>query len=289
MCMSRRWSLTLLVLCTTLLTIGQVGRGDEDPFPYPSREAITNAQEKIREVYKGELAKANKQSEKSMLAAALLTAADGVGQDDASRLVLITMARDLAVDANDARRAIRAVSALVKRFQPDGPTDPKQQIEHGNAIWKEAETADAVKRLGLKIQAAEWYLRAQPSVTGFDETMIAKRLAEFGEVKPEAKPEVKPPDVQKWFVVTYRMQNGKIAADEILAFTEDGAKERLYAKHPHAVIASIKVKRKSFMVTYRRKNGIIGTDEIYALTPQDAKEKLHDQYPQAVIRSVEER
>jgi len=159
---------------------GRVSRGDEGPFPRPARDAIAKAKEKAREVYKADLAKANQPSEKAALARELLTAADGVGQDDASRLVLLTMARDLAVDADDASLAVKAVAAMVRRFQPDGPADPKEQIERGNAPWKEAETASADKRLRLKVQAAEWYLRAKPATTGLDKTMIEKRLAELG-------------------------------------------------------------------------------------------------------------
>ena len=79
---------------------------------------------------------------------------------------------------------VKAVAAMVRRFQPDGPGDPKEQIERGNAPWKEAETAAADKRLRLRVQAAEWYLRAKPAATGFDKTMIEKRLAELGEANP---------------------------------------------------------------------------------------------------------
>jgi hypothetical protein len=157
---------------------GRLSGGDDAPFPRPARDAIAKAEEKIREVYKGDVAKANKPSEKAALAGELMTAADGVGKDDASRLVLLTMARDLAVDADDAGLAMKAVSALAGRFQPDGPTNAKEQMERGNAPWKEAETAPAAKRLRLKVQAAEWYLRAKPAATGFDKTMIEKRLAE---------------------------------------------------------------------------------------------------------------
>ncbi len=176
----------LVVSCAAVLFCFGFGlvQADEGPFPRPSKDAIAKAEEKIRDVYKGDLAKAIKPSDKAALAATFVTAADGVGSDDASRFVLWTMAKDLAVDANDVRLAMKAVTAIVNRFQPDGPTDAKTQIERGNAAWKEAEVAPAEKRLGLKIQAAEWYLRAKPAATGVDETLIAKRLAEFGEVKP---------------------------------------------------------------------------------------------------------
>jgi len=197
------------VLCAAMaLTFGQMSCGGEDPFPRPARDAIAKAQEKIREVYKGGLAKANQPGEKAALAEELMTAADRVGKDDASRLVLLTMARDLAVDADDARLAMKAVGALVGRFQPDGPTDPKEQIERGNVPWKEAETAPADKRLRLKVQAAEWYLRAQPAATGFDKTTIEKRLAELGEANPPA-PQVKRSLPTGWV----RIVNRKTDAD----------------------------------------------------------------------------
>ena len=178
--------LLVLLSLLTWLAVGRVSRGDEGPFPRPAKEAIAKAEEKVRDVYKGDLAKANKPSEKAALATALMISAGGVGQDDASRLVLLTMARDLAVDANDASLAMKALTALVNRFQPDGPTDVKEQIERGNVPWKAAETAPAERRLQLQIKAAEWYLYAKPAATGVDETLIAKRLAELGETKPAA-------------------------------------------------------------------------------------------------------
>jgi hypothetical protein len=227
----------LLVLVTILtgLAVGRVSRGDEGPFPRPARKAIAKAEEKIREVYKGDLAKANKASEKAALAATLLTTADGVGQDDAGRLVLITMARDLAIDAEDSRLAVRAVTALVSRFQPDGPTDPKEQIERGNASWKEADTAPADKRLGLKIQAAEWYLRAKAGATGVDATLIAKRLAELEKPAAGPQPEPKPSDVKKTFVVTYIAGNPRRRLiDVILASSAEAAKQDVRDRHPHA-------------------------------------------------------
>ena len=190
MSVSRQCCLTFLVISAIGLTAGRVSRGDEGPFARPSQDAIAKAEEKAREVYKGDLTKANKPSEKAALARELMTAADGAGQDDASRLALLTMTRDLAVDAEDSRLAMAAVAAMVSRFQPDGPTDPKEQIERGNTTWKEADAALADKRLRLQVQAAEWYLRAQPAATGFDKITIEKRLAELGETKapPDEKP-----------------------------------------------------------------------------------------------------
>ena len=161
---SRQWCLAFLVVSIGL-TAGGASRADA-LFPRPSPDAVAKAEEKVREVYKADLAKAVKPGDKVSLAKVLLTAADGVGQDDASRLVLLTMARDLAVDADDTGTAMKGTAALVNRFQPDGPTDAKEQIERGNALWKEAETAPAKKRLHLKVEAAEWYLRQNPSLPG---------------------------------------------------------------------------------------------------------------------------
>ena len=179
MCISRLSCFMLLVISIGL-TSGRAAGGNKGRFPRPSADAIAKAEQKVKEVYKDDLAKANEVSEKAALAGDLLTAADGVGKDDATRLVLLTMAKDLAVEAEASRLAVRAVTAIVSRFQPDGPTDPKEQIERGNASWKEVEKATADKRLGLQVQAAEWYLRAKPAATGFDKTMIEKRLAEIG-------------------------------------------------------------------------------------------------------------
>ena len=163
----------ILLAISVGLTAGRASCADA-LFPRPSRDALAKAEEKVRELYKADLAKAVKPKDKIALVEVLLRAANGVGQDDASRLVLWTMARDLAVDANDGQLSMKVVTGIVNRFQPDGPTDPKEQMEAGNAPWKEAETAPADKRLRLRIKAAEWYLRARPVVTGLDDILIKK-------------------------------------------------------------------------------------------------------------------
>jgi hypothetical protein len=271
------------------MALGQVSSGDEGPFPRPAPDAIAKAEEKIREVYKRDLAEANKPSEKAALAAAFLTAADGVGQDDASRLVLTTMAKDLAVDAEDSRLALRALSALVGRFEPDGPTDPKEQIELGNAPWKEAETAPADKRLGLKVQAAEWYLRAKPAATGFDKTIIEKRLAELVEANPETKPEAKPSDGKKLFEVTYSAgKPRKMFTERIHASSAEDAKQNVLKRYPHARFKKIE-EQKVFSVTYRRSNNNkTHTHLIPAATEEEAKNEVRKSDPLATFLRIEE-
>ena len=234
--MLRRCCLPVLIVLLAALTVGRVSRGEEGSFPRPSHDAIAKAEEKVKDVYKADLAKAAKPSEKAALAAVLLKAADGAGSDDASRLVLLTMARDVAIDANDARLAMKAVAALVRRFQPDGPTDAKEQIERGNSPWKEAETAPAENRLRLQIQAAEWYLRAKPAATGVDETLIAKRLAELGGAKPS--------DGLKTFAVTYIAGRDKITyTDEIRASSAEDAKQDVIKRHRFAKFKKIEEKK----------------------------------------------
>ena len=181
---SRKCCLILLVVFAGGLILSRASGAESQLFPRPSHDAIVKALAKVRDVYKADLAKANKPKEKATLAEELLTAADGVGQDDAGRLALLTLARDLAVDANDGRLAVKVVRAIVSRFVPDGPTDPAEQIRLGSESWTKAETALSDERLHLQVQAAEWYVRAQPVVTGLDETLIAKRLAEIGEPGP---------------------------------------------------------------------------------------------------------
>jgi hypothetical protein len=232
----RHFRLSVLVILAAGLAFGWVARGDDGPFPRPARDAISKAQEKARNAYKEDLAKATEPSEKAALATVFLTAANDVGQDDANQLVLIKMARDLAVDADDAPLAMKAVSALVRRFQPDGPTDPKEQIERGNASWKEAETAPADRRLRLKVEAAEWFLRAKPSATGLDKTMIMKRLVGLCEATPEAKPS----DEQKTFSVTYRTKYGHTHTDLIRAASEEGAKKEVLKVRPNVQFTHIK-------------------------------------------------
>jgi hypothetical protein len=154
----------------------RVSRGDEPLYPRPTKEAIATAETKIQDVYKDDLAKARKPKEKAAIAAVLLKAADSVGSDDAARFVLLAMAKDLSIDASDAGLAMQAITSIVQRYQPDGPTETKEQIDLGNTSWKASETAPAEKRLRLQVQAAEWYLRAKPTATGLDEILIQKRL-----------------------------------------------------------------------------------------------------------------
>ena len=234
----------LLVPVTVLsvLATGCVSRADEGPFPRPGKDAIAKADAKVKEVYKTDLEKAHKASEKTKLAGVLLTAADGVGNDDASRIVLLTMARDLAVDANDKATAMKAVTAMVGRFQPDGATDPKEQIKRGNEPWEAAETAPADKRLGLRFQAAEWYLYAKPAATDLDEALITKRLAELSPVNGGPKPspvnsgEAKP----KAFIVTYWAGNPRTKRTETIhASSVADAKKNVRVRYAHAKFVSV--------------------------------------------------
>ena len=121
---------------------------------------MAKASEKIKDVYGDDLAKATKPREKASLAKQLLAAAKASEKDDATRLALLKMASELAADADDPLLAMEAVKEIVRRFQPDGPSDATAQIERGNALWKKAEMAGADSRLRLQLQAAEWYLRA---------------------------------------------------------------------------------------------------------------------------------
>ena len=155
-------------------------------YPRPSADALAKALEKVREVYKDDLTKASQSLDKTPLVNELLKAADGVGDDDATRLAMFTVATEIAVQGHDPGLAMQALKASVGRFQPDGPADPKEQVERANTLWKEAEAATADKRLGLQIQAAEWYLRAKPAASGFDKTIIEKRLGELGTAAPQA-------------------------------------------------------------------------------------------------------
>jgi hypothetical protein len=221
--------------------------------PRPSRDAIAKAAAKVREVYKANLEKAYEPKEKAALAGEFLKTADAVDHDDASRLALLLLATSLAVDAGDAPLAMRAVAASVGRFEPDGPADPKEQIERGNALWKEGDAAGADKRLALRVQAAAWYLRAKASASGFDKAMIEKRLGELG--APALSPAAHAarvtaqPDAKKTFLVTYR-QNGvkgkPVHTDEIHAASAQDAKDEFHKLHPrmkHVQILSVEEKK----------------------------------------------
>ncbi len=148
------------------------------PSPRPAKDALAKAEAKVRQTFKDDLASAAKPKAKAALAEKLLKAAERADNDDAARLALLTVARDLAIQAGDAHAAMKAVRAIVRHFEPDGLTDAKAQFERANALWKEAEAARAGKRLPLQLEAQELYLRAWPEAIEADELLlIGERLA----------------------------------------------------------------------------------------------------------------
>jgi hypothetical protein len=163
---------------------GSAARGEVTQVPRPNADALAKADENVREIYKADLARAKRPKEQTALADEFLKTANGVGKDDAARFVLLTMARDLAVQGKDLRLAMEAVNGIVERFVPDGPTDAAEQIKRGNAIWEKAGEASDVQRRGLQVEAAEWYVRAKPTAEELAAKLIEKRLTEVVSMVP---------------------------------------------------------------------------------------------------------
>ncbi len=180
----------LLVVLAVGSAFGRASRGDETRSPWPSADAVAREQARLGRVYNDEMSRATTAEQKTAIAEKLLNAGDFFHLSDAGRVVLLSWARDRAVDAGNAGVAMAVVRVIVRRFEPDGPTDPKEQIQRANALWKEAEAAAAGKRLDLQIQAAEWYLRAQPAAAGTDAKLVAERLGMLA--KLEGKPSPRP-------------------------------------------------------------------------------------------------
>ncbi len=234
-----------LSLLTVVLLTTWNARGADALLPRPPQDALVKAGDKVRELYQADIQKAAKPADKSALAKVLLNAPDAIEQDNASRLALWTMARDLAVSANDGSLATQIVTSIAGRFQPDGPTDPQEQIKRGNAVWTQAQAAAADKRLGIQVQAAEWYIRAKPSVTGLDGVLVTKRLDEVLSAKPSSETSSPTPSRQKTFSVTYQMMRLKgkpVATDLIHANSEEAAKQAVLKVHPAAKFLDIQQK-----------------------------------------------
>jgi hypothetical protein len=145
----------------------------------PSAGEQSEAEKAVRGVFGEDLAAAKAPAQKAAVAAQMLEAAR---KEDRGNLkfVLLRDARRLAVAAGDAKTALEVITATVSAFESDDGLGVDEQIAKGNALWKEA--ANETRRdaaLAKRLDAADWYLRAQPNAKGLSLTLVEKRLKEL--------------------------------------------------------------------------------------------------------------
>jgi hypothetical protein len=112
-------SLTLAVLFVLVAASSVPGGDAAKKAPVPADAALAEATKVIKEVYGNEYAKAKKTTEKQALAMTLLGKAKDVENDLSGKFVLLRLARDIAMQADDGRTAFQAIDALAEAFQID--------------------------------------------------------------------------------------------------------------------------------------------------------------------------
>lgn len=87
--------------------------------PVPLAAQLSEAQVKLRTIFKDQLGEAKKPDDKAKLATELLTTADTMEADPAGAYTLQQAAMRLAIDASDADILIKAIDQRVARFEVD--------------------------------------------------------------------------------------------------------------------------------------------------------------------------
>jgi hypothetical protein len=116
--------------------------------PVPAKDVQSKAEALVREVFKSEFAKAEKDSAaRARLALTLLQEGRETGDFPAARYVLFRTARDLAAQAGDAPTALQAIEELAVHF--DIPDSELFQLKVHALLT--AGTAPAASELNLAI------------------------------------------------------------------------------------------------------------------------------------------
>jgi len=174
---------------TILIAIAALAAAAGTKQPVPDADSRARARMLFEEIYQADFSKpARPQS--GALAKELLLVAESEN-DAANRYVLLRASRELAVAAGDGPLALRAVERIVEQFTPDGPTDRDGQLARGHELWEKASGKMDKDGLELRLEAAEWYLRARPSMKGLLATLkVDKRLASLSQ--PPREPGTSP-------------------------------------------------------------------------------------------------
>lgn len=164
-------------------------------LPRPTGETLEKAEAEIQSIFARDLAAADRPSKKAAIAKQMIDVALETPDHDPERFVLCDKARGLAVEGRDKALAFKAAAAIAERYEPDGPTDSKEQFDKAQGLWSDAEKAKGDERLKLQAEAAEWYAYALPGLTSINKLLAEKRLA----VEPAvvAKPVARPVAISK--------------------------------------------------------------------------------------------
>jgi hypothetical protein len=152
----------------------------EHQVPCPSELAIEQAEKRVIEIFRNDLAKSKSSTEQKKLARELLNAALELHNDNAAQFVLLVKARDLAADGQDRALLIQIIGEIVKRFQPSERTDPQEQVNYADSLREHAGKVTGRDRRLLQAKAAEWYCRAATSGADLVKLHAEKRLRELG-------------------------------------------------------------------------------------------------------------
>lgn len=134
-------------------------------LPIPDAAAITTAGADIQEVFADDLKAARKPADKAALARKMIDTTRG--SRPAARYALLVQARELAIVAGDSVAGVQATEGLAAFT---GPSDPAQ----GHRLWNRRND------LRSRLEATEIYLRALPTLGGFQRAAVEKRLRTLG-------------------------------------------------------------------------------------------------------------
>lgn len=148
-------------------------------LPLPTPEEIRRAEKAVEEVFGRDMAKAKTASDKAKLAGEILKTAREE-KDQAVRFVLAQRAKQLAVQAQDAKLAVQAAEILASYEPTGGPIPAKAAADKAHGLWAKGEFSKGAQRLSYWIEAAELYLRTLDDLEGFEKTIAERRLKELG-------------------------------------------------------------------------------------------------------------
>ena len=142
---------------------------------FPSVDDRLAATKRVDAVFGAQSEAAKSSDEKILLSRKMLKTAEGE-RDPATKFVLLAKARDLAIAANDKHVAIDATRAIVSAFEAPESAPEGKWVEKGEEAWDAAHG-----RTVGRLDAIEWFLRAEPTASGLDKALIEKRLKEFAD------------------------------------------------------------------------------------------------------------
>jgi len=109
------------VLVLGTLVAATTGALAQERAPVPDGAAQATARELVREIFGSQYDAARNSAEKAAVAQKMLDLAGKTKDDPASRFVLLWVARDIAIEAGEAKDALKAVDEITRAYQVDNP------------------------------------------------------------------------------------------------------------------------------------------------------------------------